>query len=132
MLEGDPRGRAGHLHDIAAEGFPGHQGAEQARGPLTPEHRDLGGGTILHDIDKGDDGLVREIDVANDVARLIEHLLEGQVHEVEMGFKRRKVLGLQRSQQPVPPMICFHSFAMAAASLHPDNADGDGLSLSVC
>jgi len=51
-------------------------------------------------------------------------VLEGQLDVVEMGFKRCKVLGLQRGRQLVPLMVRVNSFDMAEESLHEDNADG--------
>jgi hypothetical protein len=49
-----------------------------------------------------------EVGMGDGVTRLIEHLLERQVDELEMGLKKRKVRGLQSSQKPVGMMSCGH------------------------
>lgn len=97
-LEGSPRGGAPHLHDIAPERLPGDQGTEQAHDPLAPEHRDLVGGAILHHVDERDDRLMREVDVANHVTGLVQHLTTGQADDLEVGLKPRKSSGSREAR----------------------------------
>src|ERR687898_856040 len=48
-LDGNARGGAWHLHDIAPKGFVRDEGTQQAQHALAPEHRNLDAAAILQD-----------------------------------------------------------------------------------
>ena len=73
LLDRNPRGGARDQHHRASEGFTADKGAQETEHPLTPEQRHFGHAPIFHDFDKGHDGIVREVGVANAVASLVEH-----------------------------------------------------------
>ena len=105
VVKGNPGDAAGDLHHVASEGFAADKGAQQTEQPLASEHRHLGDTAIRHDIDEGHDGVMREVGVADRIARLVQHGATRQDHGLEVWFKKGKVVGVERGEKPVGPVV---------------------------
>ena len=105
VVKGNPGDGAGDLHDVASESFAADKGAQQAEQPLASEHRHFGQTAIRHDIDEGHDGAMREVGVADRIARLVQHGAARQDHGLKVRFKKGKIVGVQRGEEPVGPVV---------------------------
>ncbi|MNH21302.1 hypothetical protein D3C79_811070 [compost metagenome] len=91
----------GALHDGPAGGaFAAHEHGD-ANQPFVTNHRNFGRGAVFHHIQQRNDGIDREVDVAQGVAGLVQRLAQGQVDVLQVRRQPAERLWRQGSQQVV-------------------------------
>jgi hypothetical protein len=69
---------------------------------------------MMH-INKGDDGIMREVGVADWIARLVQHGAARQDDGLELRLQKGEILSLQRGKEPVGPVVQWWSSGDPAA-----------------
>src|SRR5579863_5643794 len=94
-------GVAGTLYDCAARrSLPAHE-QRDADETFVAHHGDLRRGTVRQHIQQRDDRVDRKIDVAQDIARLIQNLAERHRYELQVRIDALSIRGRQRCKQVV-------------------------------
>jgi len=93
IVDSYPGGGARHLHNVAPERLAAYKAAHEAKQPLTAEYGDFSDPAILHDIQEGDDGIVREVGLAKGITGLIEHAAAGEINGLKVWLQKREIIG---------------------------------------
>jgi hypothetical protein len=97
----EPVGMAAALHDRPARRALSAHEQGDAQDAVVADHGDFRGAAILHDVEKGDDGIGGEVDVVQNVAGFVEHLAQRKIGRDQVRRQARPDFLRQHAQKQV-------------------------------